>query len=547
MPRIFRYRWLILGVIILGLVSFLVLRVFSFPLSGHTSSPSDNGKPAMTGSTPHVTSTPTHTANPPGAGTQGPLRLSSDPYTNDGSQHQVEVEPGSYSYGSTIVTAFQAGRFRDFGSSNIGWATSTDGGTTWQSGFLTGTTRVAGGPYDRITDPAVTYDAAHDTWMIATVVFQETAAGFNARAVLVSLSTNGGTTWSNPVIIADVGTRGELDKEWIVCDNTPTSVFYGNCYAEWDDYTRGDLIQMSTSKDGGRTWGAAKTTTDQASGTSGYPLVQPDGKVIVPISNGDQTAIIIFSSTDGGESWSRTSTFTAVTSFSKDAFFTDNILLNAEVDGAGTIYLVWVDCRFEADCHGNDLVMTTSTNGITWTSIRRIPIAPMGSGINYYVSGLGVDKDTSGTTAHLALAFYYYSADCFTNCKLSVGFVLSTNGGDSWTPKVQLTGPMSADWIAQGNNKVGDYITTSFSGGKAFPIFSLISQEQVWTIWIGTIFVNEEVRRFDVAVNNPVIVGKLQRGSRLTHKMTTILRRERAGFVPLFVTRLPAFHPGKRA
>lgn len=55
-------------------------------------------------------------------------RLSTDPYTNSTSQHQTEVEPDTYSFGTTIVSAFQVGRFNNGGGSNIGFATSTDGG-----------------------------------------------------------------------------------------------------------------------------------------------------------------------------------------------------------------------------------------------------------------------------------------------------------------------------------------------------------------------------------------------------------------------------------
>nr|HET6902107.1 hypothetical protein [Ktedonobacteraceae bacterium] len=66
-----------------------------------------------------------------------PLQLSSDPYSNVG-QYQTEVEPGAFSYGSTIVTALQAGRFSNVGSANIAWATSADSGTTWKNGFLPG-------------------------------------------------------------------------------------------------------------------------------------------------------------------------------------------------------------------------------------------------------------------------------------------------------------------------------------------------------------------------------------------------------------------------
>src|SRR5919108_241997 len=86
--------------------------------------------------------------------------VSTDPYTNLSSYHQTEVEPDTFSFGSTVVAAFQVGRFSDGGSSNLGYATSTDNGTTWTSGFLPGTTKYADppGPWARISDPSVTYD-----------------------------------------------------------------------------------------------------------------------------------------------------------------------------------------------------------------------------------------------------------------------------------------------------------------------------------------------------------------------------------------------------
>lgn len=473
MSRITHYSWLIIiGVVILGLILFFTIYLIVTPPAAK--SPGNRTSritptPAQHASTPRATSDPTQSHIPARTGTRL-LQLSSDPYNNSGSQHKTEVEPGSYAYGSTIVTAFQAGRFFDHGSSNIGWATSIDGGATWQHGFLPGTTKLVGGQYDRITDPAVAYDAAHGIWMIASVVYLETSGGIIAPAVLVSLSANGGTAWSNPVTVVDVGSNGGLDKDWITCDNTPTSHFYGHCYVEWDNYNSGHLIQMSTSNDGGRTWGSPRITAGGDAGFSGYPLVQPDGTVIVPISNASQTAIMVFTSTDGGATWSSPHTITDVTSFSANAYFRDAILLTPAVDSAGTIYLVWVDCRFEQDCHGNDLVMTTSTDGAAWSPIRRISIAPVGSGIDYYVAGLGADRDAPG---HLGLAFYSYSADCSYNCKLSLNFVSSLDGGRTWSTNTKLAGPFPADWVAAGNNKVGDYITVSFSGGRAFPVFSV--------------------------------------------------------------------------
>src|SRR5260221_2181441 len=57
-------------------------------------------------------------------------QVSHDIYTDAQAQHNTEVEPDTFAFGSTIVSAFQVGRVFGGGSSNIGWATSTDGGAT---------------------------------------------------------------------------------------------------------------------------------------------------------------------------------------------------------------------------------------------------------------------------------------------------------------------------------------------------------------------------------------------------------------------------------
>src|SRR2546426_10659666 len=85
------------------------------------------------------------------------IQLSSDPFTNSTSQHRTEVEPDTFAFGSTIVSAFQVGRFFNGGASDIGFATSTNGGKAWTSGFLPATTvfSTPPGPYPRASDPVV--------------------------------------------------------------------------------------------------------------------------------------------------------------------------------------------------------------------------------------------------------------------------------------------------------------------------------------------------------------------------------------------------------
>ena len=410
---------------------------------------------------------------------KSPLQLSSDPYTNSNSQHQTELEPASFSFGSTIVTAFQAGRFVDAASSNIGWATSLDNGATWKNGFLPGTTQFAGGPYTRVSDPSVAYDLAHKTWIISSVAVFGSGSTLTSPTIIVNLSTNGGLTWSKPLRVVNGGST-YYDKDWIVCDNSLSSMFYGHCYIEWDDDDKGGLILLSTSTDGGYTWGIAQTTLDKAHGLGGQPLVQPDGTVIVPISGYATSRMLSFTSTNGGLSWNSTIEVTKITG---------SVLPTAGIDAAGKVYLVWVDCQFEKGCSGkgggedaihnnssqgeDDLVMSTSEDGIHWSPVQLIPIDPLGSGIDHIVPGLGVDKHTSGKTAHLALTYYYHATNCANNCQYYAGFISSADAGTHWKQTIQLAGPMPLSWLSQGRNKVGDYISTSFCNGLAFPFFSI--------------------------------------------------------------------------
>src|SRR3989449_4326721 len=86
---------------------------------------------STTTNTATTTSTTTSTTTTTSTSTTSLVLLSTDPYTNPTSQHQTEVEPDTFAFGNTGVSAFQVGRFFDGGAANIGFATSTDGGNSF--------------------------------------------------------------------------------------------------------------------------------------------------------------------------------------------------------------------------------------------------------------------------------------------------------------------------------------------------------------------------------------------------------------------------------
>jgi len=395
-------------------------------------------------------------------------KISTDTFTDSDAQHATEVEPDTFAFGSTIVSAFQVARISDGGGADVGFSTSTDGGKTWTAGYLPGLTRnYQGGSFSAASDAAVAYDAAHGQWLISTLPI-----GGN-DLVAVSRSQDG-ITWGTPIMVTN---NINSDKNWIVCDNTTTSPFYGHCYVEWDSPEAGDLVYMSTSTDGGLTWGAAKTTADGLPGIGGQPLVQPNGNVVVPIVSLFTGGLAAFSSNNGGSTWGRSVNIADIVEHGDAGGIRSAGLPTADVDGAGNIYVVWSDCRFRTNCASNDLVLSTSSNGTTWTSPARLPVVPVNSTVDLFIPGLGVDHATSGSSAHLAVTTYAYSnTNCSTStCQLYVGFTTSSDGGKTWTAGKVLAGPMKLSWLPNSQNglMVADYLSVSYSNGQPYGVFAV--------------------------------------------------------------------------
>jgi len=385
-------------------------------------------------------------------------------------QHSTIAEPDSYAWGNTIVAAYQSGRFRDGGAVNTGWASSHDGGKTWRSGVLPSLTQASrpAGPWARASDPVVAFDAVHQTWLIASLALQPNSSA----AIVVSRSLNG-LTWSAPVTVVQAPWTPNLllDKEWIVCDNGVVSPHRGSCYVTYSDF-RTVQLSFQASRDGGLTWEAPVSAPDNAGRASmlgaaapaPQPVVQPDGDLIVPYH--DEVRIAAVRSTDGGRSFSAPVGI-APTQFRRTPGLRAPPLPSADVDGNGTVYVVWHDCG--ATCSANKLVFSFSADGITWSAPIRLALGRTGA--DFVLPGLAADPTRPG---RLALVYYASTGGGL----LDVGFATSANGGRTWRAPRRLNAQtMRYSWAAQaGGVMVGDYFSTSFVGGAAVPVFVLASR-----------------------------------------------------------------------
>src|SRR6185503_11772472 len=158
------------------------------------------------------------------------------------------------------------------------------------------------------------------------------------------------------------------------------------------------------------------------------PVVLPNGTVIVPyLALNEQ--IRSFRSVDGGATWRATVLVSSISHHTVAGGLREETLPSAEVDSAGTVYVVWSDCRFRSGCPRNDIVMARSTSETTWAAPTRVPIDATTSTVDHFVPGIGVDKSRAGSSARIGLTYYFYpnSSCTASTCQLSAGYISSTN------------------------------------------------------------------------------------------------------------------------
>jgi hypothetical protein len=239
---------------------------------------------------------------------------------------------------------------------------------------------------------------------------------------------------------------------------------------------------------------APTVSPDQCAGSIGGVAIQPNGNLfLIGAYDGGctepQVYLYSIESTDGGQTLQQTVDITAeqVAYPVEGGYMRQDPFPSASVSIDGTISVVTYDCRFRTNCATNDIVMTTSKDGVNWSPIERVPIDPLDSGVDHFVAGIGAPRflDIIQGAAPDALAVnYYYVPDGATcdptsaaGCQLYAGFISSQDAGKTWSNPTQVFGPMNIVKdlaITAFGNFVANDITAIYVSGHPQAVYSLV-------------------------------------------------------------------------
>lgn len=340
-------------------------------------------------------------------------------FANSEVEPWIDVNPTNP---ANLVGIFQQDRWSNGGARGLVARVSTNGGTTWTESVISGITACSGGFYQRSTDPWVSFSPNGVVHQLA-LSFNDLEAPFTEfdfdHALLASRSTNGGATWSAPLVVRrDTAPTIFNDKQTITADPTNSNFVY----AVWDRLEfppseRASIVAsfnagafkgpawFARSTNNGVTWETAREIYDPgtiAQTIGNQIVVLPDGDLVdifnlIKITRGALPRGAVFNvavirSEDKGLTWGpqkrgsgkvdpividKLGTVAIRDPETGDDVRTGDIIPDIAVDpGSGNLYAVWQDARFSGGAFDSIAFSRSTDGGFTWTPAIKVNATP---------------------------------------------------------------------------------------------------------------------------------------------------------------------------
>ena len=380
--------------------------------------------------------------------------------------------------------------------------TSPDGSTWTNQGLLDDFAGWQSSPYVSDGDPVIVYGPRYDA-STRTFSATDTDAYYQSLAsykpgrqpgnqapefIVVSRSSDNGTSWTGPSVITRAGGYTFNDKNALWADKNPSSPYFGRLYASWTQFRgipgNAEPVRVSFSTDGGRTWSVPRqlsgASNNNVTGGRQGSAVRTDGHGNVYVAWEDGGNQVYAVSRDGGVSYSRPRAIGPVrdlvdpipgSNFRNDSFLS---LASDPAAGSTTLYAAWVNRTNDTGSAAELVVYRTDGSG--WTKVATPAAGSVtGDGVPFFqgldVSDTGrvdlgwqamtaIDPDTFGT-GNAAINAYYASSPA--------------GGGAFSTPTKVSSEPSDPAASAQNNLERqfwGDYNTLVSKGGHAWFIYT---------------------------------------------------------------------------
>lgn len=304
----------------------------------------------------------------------------------------------------------------------------------------------------------------------------------NSELLTVSRSTDGGKTWSDPVLATDRSNPVDFnDKIAIWVDKGAHSPFAGTVYVSWTLFHgppgRAEPIMLSRSTDGGHTFSPAIQLTpahnnNSIGGRQGSAIrTAPNGDVYVFFSSGTQIggtktdSQMFVKSTDGGRKFTNQAVASPIVDIPSPlpgSSFRNDSFPSVDIGPDGKVFVAWADFR---SGRGKVMLTTSSDGGATWMPAAvvldvagrsaffpGVAVSPDGSKVS--VATQALDARPSGTSPGAGVVHYdSYFAKSVGGGPFSSPLKVSTASSD---PDGSSTNGLGAQFQGDYNTLIGD-------------------------------------------------------------------------------------------